>query len=40
MLWAMFCWENLGPAIYVDVNLTLATYTVADHVRPFMTMVV
>ena len=22
MLWAMFCWETLGPAIHVDVNLT------------------
>ena len=20
MLWAMFCWETLGPAIHVDVN--------------------
>ena len=24
MLWAMFCWETLGPAIHVDVNLTHA----------------
>ena len=22
MLWAMFCWETLGLAIHVDVNLT------------------
>ena len=22
MLWAMFCWETLGPAIHVDVTLT------------------
>ena len=25
MLWAMFCWETLGPAIHVDVNLTRVT---------------
>ena len=41
MLWAMFCWEALGPAIYVDVNLTRVTYLniVADQVHPFMAMV-
>jgi len=26
MLWAMFCQVTMGPAIYVDINLTLATY--------------
>ncbi|KAG7467566.1 hypothetical protein MATL_G00155170 [Megalops atlanticus] len=33
MLWEMFCWETLGPAIHVDVNLTRATYLniVADQ---------
>ncbi|XDV38453.1 hypothetical protein PO909_007853 [Leuciscus waleckii] len=33
MLWAMFCWETLGPAIHMDVNLTCATYLniVADQ---------
>ncbi|KAK3570978.1 hypothetical protein QTP86_031835, partial [Hemibagrus guttatus] len=38
MLWAMFCWETLGPAIHVDVPLTRTTYlsNVADHVHPFM----
>ena len=38
MLWAMFCWETLGPAIHVDVTLTRTTYLsiVADHVHPFM----
>ncbi|KAK3544698.1 hypothetical protein QTP86_026097, partial [Hemibagrus guttatus] len=38
MLWAMFCWETLGPAIYVDVTLTRTTYLsiVADHVHSFM----
>ena len=36
MLWAMFCWETLGPAIHVDVNLTRVTYRniVADQVHP------
>ncbi|KAK3562823.1 hypothetical protein QTP86_010397 [Hemibagrus guttatus] len=38
MLWAMFCWETLGPAIHVYVTLTRTTYLsiVADHVHPFM----
>uniref|UniRef100_A0A8P4G4M8 Transposable element Tcb1 transposase n=1 Tax=Dicentrarchus labrax TaxID=13489 RepID=A0A8P4G4M8_DICLA len=38
MLWAMFCWETLGPAIHVDVTLTPTSYLdiVADHVHPFM----
>jgi len=38
MLWAMFCWETLGPVIHVDVSLTHTTYLsiVADHVHPFM----
>ena len=41
MLWAMFCWETLGPTIHVDVNLTRATdpNIVADQVHPFMAMV-
>ena len=26
VLWAMFCWETLGPAIHVDVNLAHVTY--------------
>ena len=41
MLWAMFCWETLGPAIHVDVSLTRVTYLniVADQVHPFMAMV-
>ncbi|KAK3547699.1 hypothetical protein QTP86_027744, partial [Hemibagrus guttatus] len=38
MLWAMFCWETLGPAIHVDVTLTRITFLsiVADHVHSFM----
>ncbi|KAK3561744.1 hypothetical protein QTP86_012991 [Hemibagrus guttatus] len=38
LLWAMFCWETLGPAVHVDVTLTRSTYLsiVADHVHPFM----
>ena len=38
MLWTMFCWEALGPAIYVDVTLTHITYLsiVEGHVLPFM----
>ena len=41
MLWAMFCWETLGPAIHVDVNLIRVTSLniVADQVHPFMAMV-
>ena len=41
MFWAMFCWETLGPAIHVDVNLARVTYLniVADQVHPFMAMV-
>ena len=36
----MFCWETLGPAIHVDVNLTRVTYLniVADQVHHFMAM--
>ena len=36
MLWAMSCWETLGPAIHVDVTLTHTTYLsiVADHEHP------
>ncbi|KAK3522147.1 hypothetical protein QTP70_026962 [Hemibagrus guttatus] len=38
MLWAMFCWETLGPAIHVDVTVTCSTYLsiAADHLHPFM----
>ena len=38
ILWALFCWETLGPAIHVDVTLTRTTYLsiVTDHVHPFM----
>ena len=41
MLQARFCWETLGSAIHVDVNLTRVTYLniVADQVHPFMAMV-
>ena len=41
MLWAMFCWETLGLAIHVDVNLTRVTHLniLADQVHPFMAMV-
>ena len=41
MLWAMFCWETLCPAIYVDANLIRVTdlNIVADQVHPFMAMV-
>ncbi|MCI4388645.1 hypothetical protein PGIGA_G00088540 [Pangasianodon gigas] len=40
MLWAMFCWETLGPGIHVDSILTHTTYLniVADQVHPFMAM--
>ncbi|KAK3525669.1 hypothetical protein QTP70_004315 [Hemibagrus guttatus] len=38
MLWAMFCWETLGPAIHVEVTLTRITYLsiVAVHVHTLM----
>ncbi|KAK3538082.1 hypothetical protein QTP70_028642 [Hemibagrus guttatus] len=38
LLWSMFCWETLGPAVHVDVILTRSTYLsiAADHVHPFM----
>ncbi len=41
MLWAMFCWETMGPGIHVDVILTHTTYlkTVADHVHLFVVIV-
>ncbi|KAJ8417445.1 hypothetical protein AAFF_G00286720 [Aldrovandia affinis] len=41
MLWAMFCWETLGPGIHVDVTLTRTTYLniVANQVHPFMATV-
>lgn len=38
MLWAMFCWETLGPVINLDAALTCNTYVdiLADQVHPFM----
>lgn len=38
ILWAMFWWETLGPAIHVNVTLTRTTnqVIVEDHVHPFM----
>ncbi|MCI4377385.1 hypothetical protein PGIGA_G00202980 [Pangasianodon gigas] len=41
MPWAMFCWETLGPGIYVSATLTRTTYLniVADQVHPFMATV-
>ncbi|KAK3568332.1 hypothetical protein QTP86_004231 [Hemibagrus guttatus] len=38
LLWSMFCWETLGPAVHVAVTVTRSTYLsiVADHVHPFM----
>ncbi len=41
MLWAIFCWETLGPCIHVDVTLTRITYLkiVADHIHLLMAMV-
>uniref|UniRef100_A0A3Q3JTD4 Transposase Tc1-like domain-containing protein n=1 Tax=Monopterus albus TaxID=43700 RepID=A0A3Q3JTD4_MONAL len=41
MIWAMFCWETLGPVIHVDITLTRTTYLniVADQVHPFMAKV-
>ncbi|MCI4388573.1 hypothetical protein PGIGA_G00087550 [Pangasianodon gigas] len=41
MLWAMFCWETLGPVIHVDVTLTRTIYLniAADQVHPFMATV-
>lgn len=40
-LWAIFCWETLGPCIHVDVTLPRTTYlnSVADQVHNFMAMV-
>jgi len=40
MFWAIFCWDTLGPAIYVDMHLTCATYLniVADQIQSLMTM--
>lgn len=38
MLWEIFSWETLGPAIHLDVILTRSTYLsiVPDHVQFFM----
>ncbi|KAK3523811.1 hypothetical protein QTP70_010172 [Hemibagrus guttatus] len=38
LLWSMFCWETLGPAVHVDVTVTRSTYLsiAADHVHSFM----
>ncbi|KAF3698668.1 Transposable element Tc1 transposase [Channa argus] len=37
-LWAIFCWETIGPCIHVDTTLPRTTYlnTVADQVHTFM----
>lgn len=34
----VFCWENLGPTLHVDVTLTHTTSlsVVADHAHRFM----
>ena len=36
ILWALFCWETLDPAIHVAVTLAHTTYLniVADQVHP------
>ncbi|KAK3512117.1 hypothetical protein QTP70_031236, partial [Hemibagrus guttatus] len=41
MLWAMFCWETLGPGINVNVILTGTTYLniVSDQSHTFMTTI-
>ena len=41
MLWAMFYWETLGPAVHLDVTYTPTTYLsiVTDHVHLLMEMV-
>ncbi len=36
MLWAMFCWETMGPGIHVTSTCTTYLNTVADQVLPFM----
>lgn len=38
MLWAMFCWETLGPGIHVDVPLTYTTHLkiVTHYIHRFM----
>lgn len=38
MLWEIFCWEALDPAIHADFTLTCTAYlsTVMDHEHPFM----
>lgn len=40
-LWAVFCWETLGPFVQILDTLTHATYLdiLADHVHPFITTV-
>lgn len=37
-IWAMFCWENFGLDIHVDVTLIRTTYLniAAEQVHPFM----
>ena len=41
MLWAVFCWDTLGPDIHLDVTLTRTTCLniAADHIHPFKDMV-
>ena len=38
MLWAMFCWESLGPGIHVDVTLTYTkdSNIAEDQIHPFV----
>ncbi|KAJ8254683.1 hypothetical protein GJAV_G00196010 [Gymnothorax javanicus] len=40
-LWAMFCWESLGPIVHLEASLTPDAYLniVADQVHPFMATV-
>uniref|UniRef100_A0A3Q1K3H4 Uncharacterized protein n=1 Tax=Anabas testudineus TaxID=64144 RepID=A0A3Q1K3H4_ANATE len=40
-LWAIFCWDSLGPCIHVDVTLPRTNFlnSVSDQVHNFMTMV-
>lgn len=39
MLWTMFSWEILGPAIHMDVALTCTTYPQHCCRNPFMEMI-
>lgn len=41
MLWAMFCWETLGPGIHVNDILPCTSYLniIADQMQPLVEMV-